>query len=152
MIAAMKVRDDVRVQTLRGALAAFTNALVANGKKPTEELSDSETVTVLKRLAKQRQDSIDQFTRGNRPELAAKEERELRIIEEYLPKKADREEIKKIARAKLAELGITDMVQAGMPAAMGKLIGAVMKELAERGDGVEVKAAISQMLIERTKM
>ncbi len=148
---AMKAKDDLRVQTLRGAMSAFTNALVANGKKPTEEISDQDAVTVLKKLAKQRKDSIEQFTKGNRPELADKEAKELTVIEEYLPQTASREEIEKIARGKMAELGITTVETAGLAANTGKLIGAVLKELGERGDGQEVKAVISEILMSKFK-
>lgn len=97
---AMRAKDDIRLQTLRGALAAFTNELVAKGKKPTEELSESDMQVVLKRLAKQRKDSIEQFTKGGRLELAEKETKELAILEAYLPQMASREEILKIAKAK----------------------------------------------------
>lgn len=139
MTAAMKARDALRVQTLRGALAAFTNELVAKGRKPTEELTEADAITVLKRLAKQRKDSAEQFTKGNRPELAEKESNELKIIEAYLPQTANREEIEKVARAKMTELGITDASGAG------KLTGAVMKEFAGNADGADVKAVISSL-------
>jgi len=139
MKAAMKARDDLRLQTLRGALAAFTNELVAKGRKPTEELSDAEVVTVLKRLGKQRKDSAEQFTKGNRPELASKEMSELKIIEAYLPQSASREDIEKVARAKKAELGITDK------AGVGKLMGAVIKEFAGSADGNDVKEIVQEL-------
>lgn len=136
---AMRAKDQVRVDTLRGALAAFTNELVAKGRKPTDELSDDEVLTVLKRLAKQRKDSMEQFTKGGRPELAAKEEVELKIIEAYLPQMASREEIEKVARAKKEELGVSDA------AGMGKLMGAVIKEFAGRADGGDVKAVVQNL-------
>jgi len=140
MTTAMKARDDLRVQTLRGALAAFVNELVAKGRKPTEELSDADAVVVLKRLGKQRREAAEQYEKGGRAELAAKESRELTIIEEYLPSAAGREEIEKVARAKKLELGITDI------SGVGKLTGAVMKEFAGRADGNDVKAVISGIL------
>lgn len=136
MTAAMKARDTLKVNTLRGAMSAFTNELVAKGKKPTEELADNDAVAVLKRLAKQRKDSADQFTTGGRPELAEKELSELKIIEAYLPQTAGREEIEKVARAKKAELGVADI------SGLGKLTGAVMKQFAGRADGNDVKAVI----------
>ena len=149
MTAAMKARSDLRVQTLRGALAAFTNELVAKGRKPTEELSDADAITVLKRLGKQRKDSAEQFSKGGRADLALKEGDELKIIEEYLPQMAAREEIEKIARAKMAELGITAIPEAGMAAQTGKLIGAIIKELGDRADGSEIKAVISKIVMEK---
>ena len=140
MTAAMKARDDLRVQTLRGALAAFTNELVAKWRKPTEEISDADAVVVLKRLAKQRKEAAEQYEKGGRAELAAKEANELKIIEEYLPQMASREEIEKVARAKKEELGVSDASGAG------KLTGAVMKEFAGRADGNDVKAILQKIL------
>ncbi len=140
MMAAMKAKDDIRRDTLRGALSAFTNELVAKGKKPTDEMDDAMAVLVLKRLAKQRKDSAEQFAAGGRPELAEKESTELKIIEAYLPQTAGREEIEKVARAKMAELGVSDA------AGIGKLTGAVMKEFAGRADGNDVKEVLSSLL------
>lgn len=139
MIAAMKAKNDLKVQTLRGAMSAFTNELVAKGRKPTEELTDDEAITVLKRLAKQRQDSIEQFTKGGRAELAEKESKELEVVKAYLPQMASREEIEKIARAKKEELGVADASGAG------KLMGAVIKEFAGRADGSDVKAVVQSL-------
>ena len=139
MTTAMKARDALRVATLRGALAAFTNELVAKGRKPTEELADNDAVTVLKRLAKQRKEAADVYTKGGRAELAEKEQDELKIIEEYLPQSAPREEIEKVARAKMAELGVADA------SGMGKLTGAVMKEFAGRADGNDVKEVVASL-------
>jgi len=133
---AMKAKDELRRDTLRGALAAFTNELVAKGKKPTDEVTDADAVAVLKRLAKQRKDSAEQFTKGGRAELAEKEMNELKIIDAYLPEMASREEIEKVARAKVSE-GVTDA---------GKLTGAVMKEFAGRADGSDVKAVVAEIL------
>ena len=139
MIAAMKAKDQVRLDTLRGCLAAFTNELVAKGKKPTEELSDEEAMTVLKRLGKQRADAVEQYTKGGRAELAEKEASEKKIIEEFLPQMASREEIERVARAKKDELGTVDSSGAG------KLIGVVMKEFVGRADGNDVKAVVSSL-------
>ena len=140
MTAAMKARDSLRVDTLRGALAAFTNELVAKGRKPTEELADNDAIAVLKRLGKQRREAAEVYTKGSRAELAEKELSELKIIEEYLPQMIGREEIEKVARAKKDELGVTDASGAG------KLTGAIMKELAGRADGNEVKEVVQKLL------
>ena len=139
MTVAMKARDSLRVDTLRGALAAFTNELVAKGKKPTEELPDNDAVGVLKRLAKQRREAADQYEKGGRAELAQKESEELKIIELYLPQMAGREEIEKVARAKKEELGVADA------SGVGKLTGAVMKEFAGRADGNDVKEVVAAL-------
>ena|SRR3989344_5287392 len=134
---AMKAKDELRRDTLRGALSAFTNELVAKGHKPTEEMSDQDAITVLKRLAKQRKDSAEQFTAGGRPELAEKECKELSILEQYLPQTVGRDEIEKVARDKMAELGITDV------SGVGKLTGAVMKQFAGSADGTDVKEVVA---------
>jgi uncharacterized protein YqeY len=134
---AMKARDQVRLDTLRGAVTAFTNELVAKGRKPTDELSDTEAVVVLKRLGKQRKDAIEQYTTGNRPELAEKESTELKIIEAYLPQTTSREDILRVATAKKSELGVTDA------SGIGKLTGAVMKELGGNADGNDVKEVVA---------
>jgi len=141
MTAAMKARDSLRVDTLRGALAAFTNELVAKGRKPTEELADNDALTVLKRLAKQRKEAAEVYTKGGRAELAKKELSELKIIESYLPQMASREDIEKVARAKKEELGVTDASGAG------KLTGVVMKELQGSADGNLVKEVVASLLV-----
>jgi len=140
MTAAMKARDSVKVDTLRGALSAFTNELVAKGKKPTEEIDDKDAITVLKRLAKQRKEAAESYEKGGRAELAEKEKTELKIIEEYLPQMASREDIEKVVRAKLSGVDAIDK------AAAGKLVGAVMKEFNGTADGALVKEVIDQLL------
>ena len=139
MIAAMKAKDQLRVDTLRGAMAAFTNELVAKGRKPTEELGDEEAITVLKRLAKQRADSVEQYANGGRPELAEKEAAEKKIIEEFLPQMASREEIERAAREKMSGMDMSDK------AAVGKLIGATLKEFGGRADGKEVQEVVKSL-------
>lgn len=136
MITAMKARDDLRVQTLRGAMAGFTNELVAKGKKPTDEVDDAMVITVLKRLAKQRKDSAGQFAKGDRAEMAAKEIAECAIIESYLPAQASEDEILRIAKEKMSELGVADK------AGVGKLIGAVTKHFGGNADGAVVKRVV----------
>ena len=138
---AMKAKDQIRLDTLRGAIAAFTNELVAKGKKPTDEVDDAMALTVLKRLVKQRKDSIEQFTKGGRPELAEKETTEMKFIEAYLPASASKEEIEKVARAKMAELGITDS------SGVGKLTGAVMKAMAGGANGDDVKEVVAKLFL-----
>jgi len=139
MTAAMKLRDRLRVDTLRGAIAACTNELVAKGKKPTDEVTDTDVMAVLKRLAKQRKEAAEQYARGGRPELAEKETSELAIILSYLPRTAARDEIERVARAKKEELGVTDT------SGVGKITGAVMKEFAGQADGTLVREVVSSL-------
>ncbi|MDZ4284314.1 MAG: GatB/YqeY domain-containing protein, partial [Patescibacteria group bacterium] len=137
---AMKAKDEVRLRTIRNMLTSFTNELVALGKKPQETLPDEAALAVIKRLAKQRKDSIEQFQKGNRPDLVARESEELAVLEGYLPRLMSREEIEPILRRKKEELGIADRAH------MGQLIGAVLKELGGTADGADVKAVAEQLL------
>jgi uncharacterized protein YqeY len=136
---AMIAKDTVRLTVLRGLVTAFTNELVAKGKKPQDELTDEEALAVIKRGVKQRKDSIDQFTKGNRLDLVASEEAELKILDTFLPKMMSKEDIKKIAEAKKAELGVTDK------AGMGKFMGALMKEFKGQADGTDVKEVVESL-------
>jgi uncharacterized protein YqeY len=137
---AMRAKDELRKEVLRGILTAFINELVAMRRTPQETLEDDAALTVLKRLLKQRKDSFIQFTSGGRPELAEKEALEMKIIEEFLPQTMSREEIRKIAEAKKAELGVVDK------SGMGKFIGAVLKECKGAADGNDVKAVVEELL------
>jgi len=136
---AMMAKDSVRLETYRNMLSSFTNELVSKGKKPNEVLTDEEAVAVITRLSKQRKDSIEQFKKGGREDLVAKEQAELSILETYLPKLMDAEEVKKIAEAKKAELGITD------PGKKGMLMSALMKDLKGKADGGVVKEAVDAL-------
>ncbi|MCF7898998.1 MAG: GatB/YqeY domain-containing protein, partial [Candidatus Pacebacteria bacterium] len=100
---AMIAKDSVRVGTIRLIMAAFTNELVTQGRPPTDPLSDDDCLKVIKKLSKQRKDSIEQYTAAGRPELADDEKAELSIIEEYLPAQMTEEEIESKVKAKLAE-------------------------------------------------
>lgn len=137
---AMKARDEVRLNVVRGLSAAFVNELVAKGRKPTEELKDDEALAVIKRSVKQHKDSIEQFDKGGRKDLVAAETAELKILENYLPKQMTHEEIRKIAEKALAELGISDKSKSGIA------VGAVMKECKGKADGAEVKTIIDKLL------
>ncbi|MFA5997067.1 MAG: GatB/YqeY domain-containing protein [Candidatus Paceibacterota bacterium] len=136
---AMKAKDAVRLSVVRGMVAAFTNELVATSKAPDAILDDEGVLKVIKRLSNQRKDSIEQFMAGGRPELADSEKAELAILEKYLPKLMSKEEIGFIARAKKAELGVTDKAKAG------QLTGAIMKELAGKADGKDVKEVVEEL-------
>ena len=136
---AMKAKEEVRLRTIRSMLTAFTNELVASGKTPQDWLEDDTTLSVIKRLAKQRKESITQYEAAGRNELAEPEKAELEVLEGYLPQMMSAEEIKPIAEAKKAELGIDDKSK------MGMLVGAVMKELAGKADGGDVKTVVESL-------
>jgi uncharacterized protein YqeY len=139
---AMRKKESEKVIVLRSLLAAFTNELIAQKRPPTEELSDADITKAIKRAAKQRKDSIEQFIKGGRQELADKEQKELEIIKTYLPESASKEDIAKVVEAKITELGC-----AGDMSKMGILVGTVMKEFAGSADGSDVKEVVQKMLI-----
>ncbi len=136
----MKAKDEVRLRTVRGILTAFTNELVATGKKPQDILPDEQALTVINRLAKQRKDSIEQFTAGNRADLADIEKAELVVLMTYLPTLMSQDEIRPLAEAKMKELGITDKSK------MGMLVGGLMKDLKGKADGGDVKTVVESLL------
>ena len=128
-------KDAVRLETLRGMSAAFTNELVAKSRKPSEFLNDEEVLAVITRL----KDSIEQFKKGNREDLVEVEEGQLAILSTYLPKMMDKAEVEKIAKAKKDELGITDGTKKGV------LMSALMKDLKGKADGTTVKEAVDAL-------
>lgn len=140
---ALKEKDVLKLEVLRGLVSAFTNELVSQGKKPQDQLNEDDILKVVKKAAKQRKDSIEQFEKGGRPELAKKEKEELEILEEYLPKNIDPEKLEKIVINKKEELSINDLSQKGI------LIGAVLKEIksaGEEADGALVSQKIEEIL------
>lgn len=137
---AMLAKDSVRVGTLRMIMAAFTNELVSQGHPPTDPLSDEDCMKVIKRLAKQRKDSMDQFIAGGRPELAEDEKLELTIIEELLPAQMSEADIEVKVKAKLIEFPFD-------PTKKGQFIGMMMKELGDTADGAMVKSVIDRLTV-----
>jgi len=137
---AMKAHDTVRLGVVRGLVAAFTNELVAQKRTPQEELSDEEVLNVIRRAVKQRKDSIEQFTAGGRADLAESEKAELAVLETYLPAMMSKNDVTKIAKAKMAELGAID------PSKKGMFMGTLMKELKGKADGDTVKAVVDELL------
>lgn len=136
---AMRAKESDKVTVLRGLMSACTNELVAQKKTPQDILDDEAVLTVITREAKRRKDAINQFTEGGRPELAADEEKELAILEVYLPEMMAREDIVPLAQAKKDELGVTDKAE------MGKLIGALMADLKGKADGGDVKDVVASL-------
>lgn len=136
---AMMAKDALRLKAFRAMSAAFTNELVAKGKKPQDMLTDEEAVAVITKLAKQRNDSIVQFKAGGREDLVKEEEAELSILKNYLPKMMDRSEVEEIIKAKKSELGVVDATKKGM------LISAVMKDLKGKADGTLVKEVVDSL-------
>lgn len=140
MVQAMKDKDSVKVNVLRGLISAFTNELVAKKLKPDEGLPDQDATAVIMRAVKQRKDSIEQFKAGGREDLVEAENIELKIVEQYAPKLMSRDEIRKIAEGIKEKLNITDKSK------MGMLMGSLMKELKGQADGGDVKAVVEEIL------
>jgi len=139
MIEAMKARDAVRLSVIRGLLSSFTNEAVAKKRRPDEELSDEEVMNVITRAVKQRKDSIEQYEKGGRPELAADEKAELDILETYLPEQMSREDVFAYVKNKVA--GLSDIASAKS----GQFMGSIMKDLKGKADGAIVKEAIDSL-------
>lgn len=137
--AAMIAKNMERLQVLRLISAAFTNELVSQGRPPTDPLSDEDCMKVIKRLAKQRKDSIEQFTAGGREDLAESEKAELAVIETLLPAQMSEAEIEQKIKEKLAANPID-------PTKKGMFIGQMMKELGDTADGAIVKAVIDRLV------
>ncbi len=133
---AMMAKDKVRLEVMRALSTAMMNEVVAKGKTPQDLLNDEEVLAVIMRTAKQRKDSIEQFTKGGREDLVAEEEAQLKILEQYLPKMMDRSEIEGIALAKKFELNIEDASKKGV------LMAAMMRDLKGKADGNVVKEVV----------
>lgn len=121
--AAMKAKDAERLSVLRMAKAALMNE--ANRKSADYELSGDESIKVLQKLVSQRKDSIEQFEKAGRDEMAAKEKSELAVLQEYLPQGATKEEIERAVAEAMRETGATTIKEMGavMKAAQAKLAG-----------------------------
>jgi len=134
---AMKNADSFRVGVLRLVSSSFQNEAIAKRTRGAEgDLTEDELIAVLKREAKKRRESIDIYTQADRAELAENEERELKIIKEYLPPELSAEEIEKTVK-KLVDSGMTDF-SAVMKAAMAEFKGAA--------DGKIVSEAVKKIL------
>jgi uncharacterized protein YqeY len=136
LTAAMKAREAERLSTLRMLQSAMKYQQIEVG----HELSDDETLAIIRKAVKQRLDSIDQYTKGNRPELAAKEASEMEILKAYLPPELTDEELESGLREIIASTG----------AASKKDMGKVMKEATARFkgrvDGKKIQETVSRLL------
>jgi uncharacterized protein YqeY len=130
MIAAMKAKDEARLSTLRMMKTAVKNREI-DKRAPLE---DTETVAVLSTMVKQRKESIEQFTKGGRPELADKEAAEIKLIETYMPQAAGADEVDKAVAEAIAEAGSPTIKD------LGTVMKAVMAKFQANGVRVEGKA------------
>ena len=139
-IQAMKAKDTARSSALSFLRAQIKNAVI---DKRVDHLEDPDVVAILKKQVKQRQDSIEQFTKGGREDLVAKEKNELEILQSYLPAQMPAEELAGIIDAVIKETGATSIQQ------MGQVMKAVMAQTAGKADNKTVsemvKAKLAQM-------
>lgn len=133
---AMKDRDQVKLDTLRSALSAFTYKKTESGKA---DLSTEEEIEVLAKLVKQRNDSISEFNKAGRSELAAKESREKEILQTYLPAQKSEEEVREIVRKAID--GIAESARN-----QGAIMKAVMPQLKGVADGNLVRRIVTEEL------
>jgi len=135
----MREKNAIKLAVLRMLKAALMNATIeksgAQGK-----LNDADAVQVIRKQVKQRQDSIESFEKGGRPELAAKEKEELSILQSYLPQAMSADDISKAVREAIAEVGATSKAQ------MGAVMKAVQTKVAGRADGKTLSAEVQKQL------
>lgn len=136
---AMIKKNTLALTVLRNIFSAFTNEILAK-KITEEEFSDENGLAIIRKLVKQRKDSIEQFTKGNRSDLVKIEENEMKILETFLPIMMSREEIEKIIKAKIAEVGTIDKNK------IGCFMGEIMKELKGKADGILVKEILEELI------
>lgn len=137
IVVAMKAKDALKLETLRMVKAALTNYSIEQKK---EQLADADVITILQKQVKQRRDSIDSFTKGGRAEAAAKEEKELGILQSYLPKQLSEDELKALVLAAIRETG------AAGKADVGKVMKALMPKVQGKADGKLVSTLVNQHL------
>lgn len=137
---AMKSGDTLRRDTLRLLSSAIKNVAIEKHKAPAE-FSDDEVEEVLRRMVKQRRDSIEQYLAGNRADLAEKEEAELHLLAAYLPQAMPEEELRALVESALKESGMTAKAE------MGRAMGVAMKKVAGRASGDDVRRIVESLLV-----
>ena len=136
--AAMKAREKVRLEALRGAKKEFLEAKTAPGANG--ELSDEQAIKILTKMVKQRKESARIYVDNQRQELADNELAEAAVLEEYLPKQLTPEELEAELKAIIAETGATSAKE------MGKVMGVATKRLAGRADGRTIQGMVKTLL------
>jgi uncharacterized protein YqeY len=136
---AMKAKQAERLGVLRMLKAALKNVAIEKGGI-SFELSDADATAVVRKELKKRQDSIESFTQGNRPELAAKETSEAAVLAAYLPQALTPEELQQLVAAAITETGATSKAQ------MGAVMKLAVEKAAGRADGKALSAAVGAAL------
>ena len=135
---AMKSKDEKSLRSLRAIKAAIILAKTSEGAGGV--LKEEDEVKLLQKLIKQRKDSLEIYQQQNRADLAQKEQEEITVIEQFLPKQLGVEELKTIISKIIAETG------ASSPADMGKVMGAATKQLAGQADGKTISGVVKELL------
>jgi len=135
----MLARDTEKTSTLRMAISALSYYEIEKGGAGYEA-TEEDVEAVLQRQAKQRRDSIEQFKAGGRDELAAKEAKELELLESYLPKQMAEEEVKKLVDEAVTQTGAASATD------MGKVMGALMPKVKGKADGTLVSKLVRERL------
>jgi uncharacterized protein len=136
MFQATKEGQKEKSDILKMALASVKNAQI----EVEEEFKDADIEKILRKEVKKIKDSIDQFTKMGREDLLKKEELQLEVLESYLPELLDEDEVRKVVEEKISQTGAESMRD------MGKVMGAVMKELEGKTDGNTVKNIVQELL------
>ena len=135
---AMRAKDAAKLGVLRMLKSALKYSAIE--KAAEAQLDDAEAAQVIRKQVKQRQDSIEQFEKGGRPELAAKEKEELAILNTYLPKGLEAEELAALIREAISEVGATSKAQ------MGAVMKALQTKVAGRADGKTLSQEVARQL------
>ncbi len=138
IMAAMKAKDKVRLETLRNIKKYFLEAKTAPGSN--DELTDEAALKIIAKMAKQGKDAAQLFIQQGRQDLADEELAQVSVLEEYLPKQLTAEELEAALKEIIAQVGATS------PKDMGKVMGAATKALAGKADGRAISAAVKQLL------
>jgi len=142
LISAMKARDTFTTTVLRGLKTDIKNSQIAGGTRG-EEISDEKVIEILSSAAKRRKDSIEQFTAGNRKDLADKETAELEIIQRYLPEQLSEDKVREIVTATIDQEGVGSLKE------LGKLMKALMPKLKGKADGKLISSLAKEILSAR---
>jgi len=135
---AMKTGDKIRLETLRTVRAGMLEKQVE--KRPAGGMTPEDEMSVLISSSKKRKESIEVFRNAGRNDLADQEQKELEIIQEYLPKQLSLNEIEDVVKGKIAEVGATSGKD------FGKVMPAVMKELKGKADGKLIQETVKRLL------
>ena len=133
---AMRAKAVERLSTIRMVRSEILN----KDKEKGDETSDEEILKLLQTMVKRREDAAEQYDKGGRPELAAKEREEILVVQEYLPAQMGDEEIRQAAQAAIEEVG------ASSPKDMGKVMGVLSKQLAGQATGGRISQIVKEIL------